>query len=155
MTVLAVGRVLQALAVTRVCLEALRCTSLLWIPAVTHEHTQRFLPFLFLWCLICAAEDSSALHSLKTECPAPASRLSRQHVSLQSLLATRTQPEPIHSTVPPDAPKDVCLREGLNLEMIAGCLFRFSASSASADCGGLAGSLENPKRPQDDKRRCP
>lgn len=80
----------------------------------SHTQTHPALPalFMFLWCLICAAEGSSALHSLKTECPAPASRLSRQHVSLQSLLATRTQPEPIHSTVPPDAPKDICLRGG-------------------------------------------
>lgn len=47
------------------------------------------------------------------------------------------------------------MQEGLNLEVIAGCLFIFSASSATADCGVLAGSLENPKRPQDDKRTCP
>lgn len=69
---------------------------------------------MFLWCLSCIAEGSSALDDLKTECPAPASRLSLQRVSLLSLLASLTQPEPIHSTVPPDAPKDICLGEILS-----------------------------------------
>lgn len=83
-----------------------------------HSYTQTHpeLPalFMFLWCLICTAEGSSALEGLKTECPAPASCLSWQHMSLQSLLATLTQPEPIHSTVPPDAPKDICHGEFLS-----------------------------------------
>lgn len=168
---------------------------------------QCFLPFLYLSTLpLRAARHWIARRHGALPLPA-ASPGSTYDSRAECLLTTLTQRKPIHSTVPINAPKDICLREllsdrpagsvlpqlitslllsmafsllrqhrsfrgpayqaskcevclgthrdGLNLEVIAGCLFRLSPGSATVDCAGLAGSLENPKRPQDDKRTCP